>query len=94
MKRLTGIVVSTSMNNTIVAKVDWLWQHPMYKKRVKRSKKYLVHAEKPVTVGQTVTFQETRPLSKRKCWILVPNSKPQTLNPKQIKNSKPKKTKV
>jgi len=75
MKQLTGIVVSTKMNKTIVAKVDWLWQHPIYKKRVKRSKKYLVHSEQPITIGSTITFAETRPLSKRKRWVLVKNDK-------------------
>lgn len=71
MKQLTGIVESTKMTNTAVVKVDWLWQHPVYKKRVKKSHKYLVHTEKPLTIGQTVSFEETRPISKRKRWVVV-----------------------
>lgn len=93
MKQFTGTVLKAKMDKTIVVEVDWLWQHPVYKKRVKRSKKYLVHSDQKVELGQTVTFKETRPLSKRKRWILVQNSKPQTLNPKQTQNPKSKKIK-
>ena len=71
MKTFTGIVVSSKMDQTAVVKVDLLWQHPIYKKRVKRTKKYLIHIAQPVSAGQTVTFAETRPLSHRKHWKLV-----------------------
>ena len=59
------------MEKTATVKVDVLWQHPIYKKRVKRSKKYLVHDELGGRVGQTVRFGETRPLSKRKRWRIL-----------------------
>lgn len=86
MKQLTGIVTSTKMTNSAVVKVDWMWQHPIYKKRVKRSKKFLIHTEKPLITGQTVTFQETRPLSKRKRWVVVDNNK--TAKTSELKKTK------
>lgn len=71
MKQFTGLVVSTKMQNTAVVKVDSFWQHPVYKKRVKRSKKHLVHDEKEVKVGDKVIFEETLPISKRKKWKII-----------------------
>ena len=71
MKQFTGTVASTKMKATTVVKVDTMWQHPIYKKRVKRSHKYLVHDTMKTKVGDTVTFQETRPLSKRKRWQII-----------------------
>ncbi|OGD63831.1 30S ribosomal protein S17 [Candidatus Beckwithbacteria bacterium RBG_13_42_9] len=59
------------MEKTATVKVDTMWQHPVYKKRVKRSKKYLVHDELGVRVGQTVRFGEIRPISKRKRWRIL-----------------------
>jgi small subunit ribosomal protein S17 len=67
-KIMTGIVVSTKMQETVVVKVDRLWRHPIYKKAVKRSKKYLVQDSIGVKEGDTVKIEQTRPLSKRKCW--------------------------
>jgi len=71
MKQLTGVVIGTKMAKTAVVRVDRSFRHPMYLKIVKRSKNYLVHDEKGVGVGDKVTIKETRPLSKRKRWIIV-----------------------
>lgn len=71
MKIFIGQVVSDKMEKTIVVKVDVLWQHPLYKKRVKRSKKYLVHDELGVKVGQKVKIGEVRPISRRKRWKVL-----------------------
>ena len=68
---MTGIVVSTKMQETVVVKVDRLWRHPIYKKAVKRSKKYLVQDSIGVKEGDTVKIEQTRPLSKRKCWKVL-----------------------
>jgi len=70
-KIMTGIVVSTKMQETVVVKVDRLWRHPIYKKAVKRSKKYLVQDSIGVKEGDTVKIEQTRPLSKRKCWKVL-----------------------
>ncbi|MBI4137536.1 30S ribosomal protein S17 [Candidatus Roizmanbacteria bacterium] len=73
-KLLTGMVVSTKMNNTAVVSVVRTLQHPIYKKTITRSKKYKVDTQ-GVTVkeGDTVEIQETRPLSKDKRFKVITN---------------------
>ncbi len=67
-----GIVVSDKMDKTVVVVVETLKKHPRYKKYIKRTKKYKVHDEKnECRVGDTISFVETRPISKDKCWKLV-----------------------
>ena len=62
-----GVVVSASMDKTIVVKVDQVKVHPRYHKRFTVSKKFKVHDEKnSAKVGDLVTFRECRPLSKDK----------------------------
>ena len=69
---LRGTVVSTKMKDTITVAVERYVQHPKYKKFMRRTKKYLVHdAGNTATEGMVVDIQETRPLSKRKHFILV-----------------------
>lgn len=71
-RRLTGVVVSTKMQKTAVVKVERMKQHPVYLKRFVQSRKYKVHDEHGAAkVGDTVTFEECRPLSKDKRWRLV-----------------------
>lgn len=72
MRTKTGIVTSTKMNKTIVVTVDTYKTHPKYKKRYKDSSKFYAHDElNSCVVGQTVTIEETRPLSKLKRWNIV-----------------------
>ena len=68
MKLFSGKVTGTKMKHTASVKVDSFSTHPIYKKRVKRSKTYLVHDEIGVKVGDEVIFQETKPISRRKRW--------------------------
>ncbi|HEV2719038.1 MAG TPA: 30S ribosomal protein S17 [Thermoanaerobaculia bacterium] len=64
-----GVVVSNKMQKTVVVAVENLVQHGMYQKYIKRTSKFLAHAENPgVNVGDRVLIEETRPLSKRKRW--------------------------
>ncbi len=64
-----GIVVSDKMEKTITVKVERKVLHPMYKKYIKRSKKFFVHDEENTArVGDFVEIVETRPLSKNKRW--------------------------
>lgn len=71
-KSRTGVVVSTKMDKTAVVLVERNIEHPLYKKTMKRSKKYHAHDEKnECGVGDTVRLMETRPLSKTKCWRVV-----------------------
>jgi small subunit ribosomal protein S17 len=70
-KKLKGIVVSDAMDKTIVVLVNRYVKHPKYKKYIKRSKKHKVHDEKnEYKVGDKVIFQECRPISKDKHFII------------------------
>lgn len=70
-KTRVGVVVSNSMDKTIVVEHVARVPHPKFNKIVKRSKKYYVHDEKgEAQVGDRVRIVETRPLSKLKCWAL------------------------
>ena len=67
-----GRVVSTKMEKTIVVAVESRFQHPVYKRVMRRTKKYMAHdGENTCNVGDVVRIRETRPLSKRKRWRLV-----------------------
>ena len=69
IKTKIGKVVSDSMEKSIVVKVEYLVSHPLYKKRIKKSTKFMAHDEKDICrVGDKVKIAETRPLSKRKRW--------------------------
>lgn len=71
MKILTGVVISQKMEKSATVKVDRMWRHPIYKKMMKRSKKFLVHAESPVKAGEIVKIAEIKPMSKRKRWRII-----------------------
>lgn len=66
---LTGEVTSTQMEQTVVVKVIRKVKHPMYKKFIKRYKKYLAHTASVVPKnGDIVKIISTKPISKRKRW--------------------------
>lgn len=71
MKTFIGAVVSDKMQKSAVVKVNVLWQHPVYKKRIKRSKRFVVHDEIGVKIGQMVRIGENKPISKRKRWQIL-----------------------
>lgn len=71
-KTYVGKVVSDKMDKTITVVVETYKNHPIYKKRVKYSKKYKAHdEEKTAHIGDRVEIMETRPLSKTKNFRLV-----------------------
>ncbi len=71
-KTRVGIVISTSMDKTIVVEYVNRVPHPRYKKIIKQSKKFYAHDEKgEAAVGDKVSIVETRPISKKKCWKLA-----------------------
>jgi small subunit ribosomal protein S17 len=71
-KERTGVVVSASMQKTIVVRVERKTRHPLYGKEMRQSKKFYAHDEEgKAKVGDHVTIVETRPLSKLKRWRLV-----------------------
>ena len=69
---LSGKVISANSNKTIVVEVTRSFKHKLYKKIIKRTKKYHAHDEKNYyKLGDTVTIQETKPISKLKKWLTV-----------------------
>jgi len=67
-----GTVSSDKMEKTITVSVETVKQHPLYKKTIRTSKKYMVHDENnEAKTGDIVKIMETRPLSKNKRWRLV-----------------------
>jgi len=72
---MQGVVVSDKADKTIVVKVERRVMHPLYKKFIRRSKRYLAHDESnAVKVGDLVRIRECRPMSKRKCWEIMTES--------------------
>ena len=71
-KTMIGQVVFDKMDKTIVVAVKDSYQHPLYKKTMKRTYKLKAHDENnECGIGDTVEVMETRPLSKDKRWRLV-----------------------
>jgi len=69
---LTGRVVSDKMDKTVTVLVERRVMHPLYKKFIKRSKKYAAHDEANLCrEGDVVQIEECPPLSKRKAWLVV-----------------------
>ena len=70
-KTRVGIVISTSMDKTIVVEYTNRVPHTRFKKIIKRSKKFYAHDENgEAAVGDKVSIIETKPISKKKCWKL------------------------
>ena len=68
---LSGKVVSSKNNKSIVVEVTKRVKHKLYKKIIKRVKRYHAHDEANVyKIGDNVTIQETKPISKMKTWIV------------------------
>ena len=73
---LTGTVVSSNTNKTIVVKVIRRVQHKLYKKIISQSKKYHAHDENnSFKVGDNVKIIESKPISKLKSWTVVNDNK-------------------
>ncbi|MDP7101321.1 MAG: 30S ribosomal protein S17 [Rhodospirillales bacterium] len=69
---MQGVVVSDKMDKTVVVNVERRTQHPLYKKFIRRSKKYVAHDEgNTYKEGDVVQIQECRPISKRKTWEVI-----------------------
>ena len=66
-----GIVSSDKMTKTVTVRVDRLVKHPVYRKYVKKRKKFMAHDEMGAKIGDKVRIIETRPLSARKRWRVV-----------------------
>ena len=69
---LKGVVVSDKSDKTITVLVSRKVMHHVYKKYIKRSKKYSAHDENnKFKIGELVTIQESKPISKTKKWVVV-----------------------
>ena len=69
---LQGVVVSDKNDKTVVVKVERRFTHPLFKKTVRRSKNYQAHDETNAhKVGDMVSIQESRPISRTKRWVVV-----------------------
>ena len=69
---LQGVVVSDKQDKTVVVSVERQVMHPVYKKIVKKSKKFAAHDENnQCKVGDRVSIQECRPISKNKSWTVI-----------------------
>ncbi len=68
-KTLDGVVVSDKMSKTVVVAITQQVKHPLYKKYIRRTRKYFAHDERnECGVGDSVRIIESRPLSKKKRW--------------------------
>lgn len=69
---MQGVVVSDKMDKTVTVKVEHRIMHPLYKKFIRRSKKYAAHDENNACkIGDVVSIRECRPISKRKKWEVL-----------------------
>ena len=67
-----GTVTSIGMQKTVTVSVVHLFRHPLYKKAVRRHRKFAVHNEiSGIAAGDKVSIRETKPISRRKHFILV-----------------------
>jgi small subunit ribosomal protein S17 len=71
MKKFSGKVVSTKIDKTVTVEIIRIKTHPIYKKKMKVKKKFLVHDEIGVKIGNKVVIAETRPISKLKKWKVI-----------------------
>jgi small subunit ribosomal protein S17 len=72
VKEKIGYVVSTRMQKTIIVEVEKRILHPLYKKTIRRKRKFYAHDEKErAKVGDRVKIRECRPLSRTKRWYLL-----------------------
>lgn len=71
-KTFEGVVVKSAMKDTATVSVERYVKHPKYQKFMRLSKKFLVHDPgNTAAVGEKVTIKETRPISKRKRFVIV-----------------------
>ena len=72
IKTKVGRVVSDGMEKSVSVRVEYLVSHPLYKKRIKKSSKFIAHDEKnSCNIGDKVKIAETRPISKMKRWKVI-----------------------
>lgn len=69
---LKGVVKSNKCDKTVIVQVDRTFRHPLYKRTVKKSKRYCAHDPSNFCKeGDIVRIQETKPISKTKSWLVL-----------------------
>ena len=69
-RRLTGFVTSNKMDKSVLVVITRTYRHPLYKKVVHSKKKIMAHDELGCEIGDQVKIVESRPISKRKHWVV------------------------
>ena len=69
-KRLKGEVLRATLQKTVTVRVNRTFRHPLYQKVLRRSTNYLVHDELGCQAGDQVRIVESRPISRRKRWVV------------------------
>ncbi len=69
-RRMTGVVTSNKMEKTVVVEVSRTYIHRLYKKVVRSKKRFMAHDELNCQIGDQVRIVESKPLSRRKRWVV------------------------
>lgn len=69
-RRLNGVVTSDKMTNTVTVEIERRFRHPLYKKVVTRNSRVMAHDELKSQIGDEVRIMESKPMSKRKRWVV------------------------
>lgn len=69
-RRLTGVVVSNKMQKTAIVEVTRTYRHRLYKKVISSHNRHMAHDELDCQIGDQVVIVESRPLSKKKRWVV------------------------
>lgn len=69
-RRLTGVVTSNKMTKTVTVQVTRTYRHPLYKKVVHDRRRVMAHDELDCQIGDDVRIVESRPISRRKRWVV------------------------
>lgn len=71
-KTFEGVISSTKMQNTVIVTVVFISKHPLYKKIIRKSRRFAVHNTlSDLKVGDTVKIRESKPISKTKHFVVV-----------------------
>jgi small subunit ribosomal protein S17 len=69
-RRLTGVVTKAKLEKTVTVQVDRSYRHPVYGKVIRTAKEYMTHDELGCQLGDQVQIVESRPISKKKRWVV------------------------
>jgi small subunit ribosomal protein S17 len=69
-RRINGVVTSNKMEKTVVVEISRTYRHPLYKKVVHSAKRVMAHDELDCQIGDHVRIVESRPISRRKRWVV------------------------